>query len=143
MKKGITFGAFDLFHAGHILMLEEAKTVCDHLIVAIQTDPSLDRETKNSPVQSIEEREIQVSACRYVDEVIIYDREEDLLEILDNLDWDIRILGDEYKDKEFTGRDQYLERCYFNKRPHSFSRSELRERAVSYTHLTLPTKRIE
>ena len=131
MKKGITFGAFDLFHAGHILMLEEAKTVCDHLIVAIQTDPSLDRETKNSPVQSIEEREIQVRACRYVDEVIIYDREADLLEMLDTLDWDIRILGDEYKDKEFTGRDQYLERCYFNKRPHSFSSSELRERVAN------------
>ena len=131
MKKGITFGAFDLFHAGHILMLEEAKTVCDHLIVAIQTDPSLDRETKNSPVQSIEEREIQVSACRYVDEVLIYDREADLIEMLDTLDWDIRILGDEYKDKEFTGRDQYLERCYFNKRPHSFSSSELRERVAN------------
>ena len=131
MKKGITFGAFDLFHAGHILMLEEAKTVCDHLIVAIQTDPSLDRENKNSPVQSIEEREIQVSACRYVDEVIIYDREADLLVMLDTLDWDIRILGDEYKDKEFTGRDKYLERCYFNKRPHSFSSSELRERVAN------------
>ena len=104
MKKGITFGAFDLFHAGHILMLEEAKTVCDHLIVAIQTDPSLDRETKNSPVQSIEEREIQVSACRYVDEVLIYDREADLIEMLNTLDWDIRILGDEYKDKEFKNR---------------------------------------
>ena len=131
MKKGITFGAFDLFHAGHILMLEEAKTVCDHLIVAIQTDPSLDRDTKNSPVQSIEEREIQVTACRYVDEVIIYDREEDLLKILDTLDWDVRVLGDEYKDKEFTGRDEYLEKCYFNKRPHSFSSSELRERVAN------------
>jgi|TARA_B110000093_G_scaffold179725_1_gene220402 glycerol-3-phosphate cytidylyltransferase len=131
MKKGITFGAFDLFHAGHILMLEEAKTVCDHLIVAIQTDPSLDREAKNSPVQSIEEREIQVSACRYVDEVIIYDREADLIEMLDTLDWDVRILGDEYKDKEFTGRDKYLEKCYFNKRPHSFSSSELRERVAN------------
>ena len=131
MKTGITFGAFDLFHAGHIVMLQEAKTVCDHLIVAIQTDPSLDRETKNSPVQSIEEREIQVSACRYVDEVIIYDREEDLLEILDTLDWDVRVLGDEYKDKEFTGRDEYLEKCYFNKRPHSFSSSELRERVAN------------
>ena len=130
MKKGITFGAFDLFHAGHILMLEEAKTICDYLIVAIQTNPSLDRETKNSPVQSIEEREIQVSACRYVDEVIIYDREADLIEILDTLDWDVRILGDEYKDKEFTGRDKYLEKCYFNKRPHSFSSSELRERVA-------------
>jgi len=131
MKTGITFGAFDLFHAGHILMLQEAKTVCDHLIVAIQTDPSLDRETKNSPVQSIEEREIQVTACRYVDEVIIYDREEDLLKILDTLDWDVRVLGDEYKDKEFTGRDEYLEKCYFNKRPHSFSSSELRERVAN------------
>ena len=130
MKKGITFGAFDLFHAGHILMLEEAKTICDYLIVAIQTNPSLDRETKNSPVQSIEEREIQVSACRYVDEVIIYDREADLIEILDTLDWDVRILGDEYKDKEFTGRDKYLEKCYFNRRPHSFSSSELRERVA-------------
>jgi len=130
MKKGITFGAFDLFHAGHILMFEEAKTVCDHLIVAIQTDPSLDRETKNSPVQSIEEREIQVSACRYVDEVIIYDRENDVLEILDKLDWDLRIIGEEYKDKYFTGREQSLEKCYFNKREHSFSSSELRERVA-------------
>jgi glycerol-3-phosphate cytidylyltransferase len=131
MKKGITFGAFDLFHAGHILMLEEAKTVCDYLIVAIQSDPSLDRETKNSPVQSVEEREIQVSACRYVDEVIIYDREADLLEILDTFSWDVRILGDEYKNKDFTGREKYLDKCYFNKRPHSFSTSELRKRVAS------------
>jgi glycerol-3-phosphate cytidylyltransferase len=131
MKKGITFGAFDLFHAGHILMLEEAKTVCDYLIVAIQSDPSLDRETKNSPVQSVEEREIQVSACRYVDEVIIYDREADLLEILDTFSWDVRILGDEYKNKDFTGREKYLDKCYFNKRPHSFSTSELRNRVAS------------
>ena len=131
MKKGITFGAFDLFHAGHILMLEEAKTVCDYLIVAIQSDPSLDRETKNSPVQSVEEREIQVSACRYVDEVIIYDREVELLEILDTFSWDVRILGDEYQNKDFTGREKYLDKCYFNKRPHNFSTSELRERVAS------------
>jgi|TARA_B100000809_G_C15112662_1_gene521201 glycerol-3-phosphate cytidylyltransferase len=131
MKKGITFGAFDLFHAGHILMLEEAKTVCDYLIVAIQSDPSLDREAKNSPVQSVEEREIQVSACRYVDEVIIYDREADLLEILDTFSWDVRILGDEYQNKDFTGREKYLDKCYFNKRPHNFSTSELRERVAS------------
>ena len=83
MKKGITFGAFDLFHAGHVLMLEEAKAVCDYLIVCIQTDPSLDREEKNKPVQSIIEREIQVSGCRFVDEVIIYDTEVDLLNIID------------------------------------------------------------
>lgn len=131
MKKGITFGAFDLFHAGHILMLEEAKTVCGYLIVAIQTNPSLDRETKNAPVQSIEEREIQVRACRYVDEVIIYDREVDVLEILETLDWDIRIIGDEYKDKPFTGRELSLEKCYFNRRPHSFSSSELRSRIAN------------
>jgi glycerol-3-phosphate cytidylyltransferase len=133
MKKGITFGAFDLFHAGHVLMLEEAKTVCDHLIVCIQSDPSLDREEKNKPVQSIIEREIQVSGCRHVDEVIIYDSEVDLLNIIDQVDWDVRILGEEYKDKDFTGRDQTLERCYFNKRPHTFSSSELRER-VSKEH---------
>ena len=131
MKKGITFGAFDLFHAGHILMLEEAKTVCSHLTVAIQTDPSLDRDTKNSPVQSIEEREIQVSACKYVDEVIIYDREEDVIAILETLEWDVRIIGDEYKEKYFTGRDQSLEKCYFNKRPHTFSSSELRTRVAN------------
>ena len=130
MKKGITFGAFDLFHAGHVLMLEEAKTVCDHLIVCIQSDPSLDREEKNKPVQSIVEREIQVSGCRHVDEVIIYDSEVDLLNIIDQVDWDVRILGEEYKDKDFTGRDQTLERCYFNKRPHTFSSSELRERVT-------------
>ena len=133
MKKGITFGAFDLFHAGHVLMLEEAKTVCDYLIVCIQSDPSLDREEKNKPVQSIIEREIQVSGCRYVDEVIIYDTEADLLNIIDEIDWDVRILGEEYKDKDFTGRDQTLERCHFNKRPHTFSSSELRER-VSKEH---------
>ena len=133
MKKGITFGAFDLFHAGHVLMLEEAKTVCDYLIVCIQNDPSVDREEKNKPVQSIIEREIQVSGCRFVDEVIIYDTEVDLLNIIDQVDWDVRIIGEEYKDKDFTGRDLTLERCYFNKRPHSFSSSELRER-VSKEH---------
>ena len=128
MKKGITFGAFDLFHAGHVLMLEEAKTVCDYLIVCIQSDPSLDREEKNKPVQSIIEREIQVSGCRYVDEVIIYDTEADLLNIIDRVDWDVRIIGEEYKDSDFTGKDKTLNKCFFNKRPHNFSSSELRER---------------
>jgi glycerol-3-phosphate cytidylyltransferase len=131
MKKGITFGAFDLFHAGHVLMLEEAKTVCDYLIVALQTDPSLDRGSKNTPVQSIEEREIQVSGCKHADEVIIYEREVDILEILNSIEWDVRILGDEYKDKPFTGREESLDKCYFNSRPHDFSTSELRERVAS------------
>ena len=133
MKKGITFGAFDLFHAGHVLMLKEAKSICDYLIVCIQSDPSLDRVGKNKAVQSVIEREIQVSACTYVDEVIIYDSEEDVLEIIETIDWDVRILGEEYRDKEFTGRDQTLDKCYFNKRPHNFSSSELRER-VSREH---------
>jgi glycerol-3-phosphate cytidylyltransferase len=102
MKKGITFGAFDLFHAGHVLMMEEAKSVCDYLIVCLQTDPSIDRSEKNSPVQSILERQIQVEACKYVDEVIIYDTEEDVMEISNSIDWDVRILGDEYKDKYYV-----------------------------------------
>ena len=132
-KIGITFGAFDLFHAGHILMLQEAKTQCDHLIVCIQTDPSVDRDEKNAPVQSIVERQIQVSACKYADEMIVYDTEEDVLEILKSVDWDVRILGDEYQDKPFTGREESLEKCYFNRRPHSFSSSELRLRVVEKT----------
>ena len=131
MKKGITFGTFDLFHAGHVLMMEEAKSVCDYLIVCLQTDPSIDRSEKNSPVQSILERQIQVESCKYVDEVIIYDTEEDVMEISNSIDWDVRILGDEYKDKYFTGREEYLDKCYFNKRPHDFSSSELRERVVA------------
>ena len=133
MKKGITFGAFDLFHAGHVMMLEEAKTVCDYLTVCIQSDPSLDRKEKNKPVQSVVEREIQVSGCKFVDEVLIYDTEEDLLEIIKTIDWDIRIIGEEYKDKEFTGRKQTIDKCYFNNRPHNFSSSELRDR-VSKEH---------
>ena len=133
MKKGITFGAFDLFHAGHVVMLQEAKTVCDHLIVCIQSDPSLDRADNNVPVQSIVERQIQVAACKYVDEIVVYDTERDVLEILRSIDWDVRILGDEYRDKDFTGREETLDRCYFNTRPHSFSSSELRLRVVEKT----------
>ncbi len=130
MKKGITFGAFDLFHAGHVLMLQEAKTICDYLIVCVQTDPSVDRSEKNEPIQSIVERQIQVSACKYVDRIIIYDTEEDVLEILKSVDWDVRILGDEYRNKQFTGREDTLDKCYFNRRPHKFSSSELRVRVV-------------
>ncbi len=131
MKKGITFGAFDLFHAGHVLMLEEAKTVCDYLIVALQTDPSLDRKEKNKPVQSIVERQIQLEGCKFVDEVTIYDTEDDLMQILGTIEWDVYVIGEEYKNKFFTARDKYLNKCYFNKRPHNFSSSELRERVAS------------
>ena len=131
MKKGITFGAFDLFHAGHVLMLEEAKTVCNYLIVGLQTDPSLDREEKNKPVQSIVERQIQLEGCKFVDEVTIYDTEDDLMQILDTIEWDVYVIGEEYKNNFFTARDKYLDKCYFNKRPHNFSTSELRERVAS------------
>jgi glycerol-3-phosphate cytidylyltransferase len=111
-------------------MLQEAKTVCDHLIVCIQTDPSADRPNKNRPIQSIVERQIQVSACKYVDEIVVYNSEADVLEILKSVDWDVRILGDEYRDKAFTGREQTLDKCYFNRRPHEFSSSSLRLRVV-------------
>ena len=130
MKRGITFGAFDLFHAGHILMLEEAASICDHLTVCIQTDPSIDRPEKNKPVQSIEERQIQVLGCRYVDDIMVYTTEQDLLDILHSVDWDVRILGEEYRDKPFTGREETLDRCYFNSREHTYSSSELRRRVI-------------
>ena len=87
-------------------------------------------ENQNTPIQSLLEREIQITACKYVDEVMVYDKEADLIEILDTVEWDIRILGDEYQNKDFTGRDKYLDKCYFNKRPHTFSSSELRERVA-------------
>jgi len=131
VKKGITFGAFDLFHAGHVLMLEEAKTVCDYLIVGLQTDPSFDRKEKNKPVQSIVERQIQLEGCKFVDEVTIYDTEDDLMQILETIEWDVYVIGEEYKNKFFTARDKYIDKCYFNSRPHDFSTSELRERVAS------------
>ena len=128
---GFTASAFDLFHAGHIAMLEEAKRQCDYLIVGIQVDPTLDRSEKNKPVQSIIERQIQVKACRYVDEVVIYTTEKELEDILKTLPIDIRILGEEYLDKEFTGKEICLKRgirFHYNKRDHSFSSTDLRKR---------------
>ena len=132
MTKGITFGAFDLFHAGHILMLAEAKTVCDYLIVGLQTDPTLDRPEKNQPIQDIVERQIQLNACTYIDEVVVYQTEKDVMNILTTFPWDIRIIGEEYKDAPFTGRKETLGRCYFNKREHQFSSTELRERCKNF-----------
>ena len=131
MRVGFTASAFDLLHAGHILMLRECKTYCDYLICALQVDPSIDRKEKNSPVQSIVERYAQLSAVKYVDEIIPYVTEKDLLDILTLYKIDVRILGDEYKDKEFTGREvcETLDiDLYFNKRNHRFSSSELRAR---------------
>ena len=108
-KIGITFSTFDMLHAGHIAMLAEAKNHCDYLICGLQTDPTIDRpDTKNKPVQSIVERQIQLAACRYVDEVVVYQTEQDLVDLLLILPLDIRVLGVEYQDKEFSGREE----CY-------------------------------
>jgi len=95
----------------------------------------MDRSEKNKPIQSIVERQIQVTACKYVDEIIVYDTEADVVEILKSVDWDVRILGDEYRDKPFTGREESVDKCYFNRRPHSFSSSELRLRVVKHSQL--------
>lgn len=129
-KIGFTAGAFDLCHAGHMLMFEEAKTVCDYLIVGLHSDPALDRpDTKNKPIMSIEERTILLKGIKYIDETIVYDTEADLYKLLkDNtLGIDVRILGVEYKGKKFTGDDLPLP-VYFNTRDHGYSTTELRER---------------
>lgn len=129
---GFTCSTFDLLHAGHITMLEEAKHHCDFLVVGLQNDPTIDRpDTKNSPVQSIIERQIQLSAVKYVDEIIVYNTEQDLCDLLLTLPINIRILGVEYEASEFTGKEICLNRgieLYFNKRDHSFSSTSLRNR---------------
>ena len=133
-KIGITFSTFDMLHAGHIAMLAEAKNHCDYLICGLQTDPTIDRpDTKNCPVQSIVERQIQLAACRYVDEVVVYQTEQDLVDLLLILPLDVRILGVEYQDKEFSGQHECYQRnieIIFNGRDHSFSSSSLRKRVV-------------
>lgn len=133
-KVGITFSTFDLLHAGHIAMLSEAKKHCDYLIAALQTDPTIDRpDTKNKPVQSIVERQIQLQAVRYVDEIVVYQTEKDLCDILLTLPINVRILGVEYADKEFTGKDICIKRgidIIYNGRDHSFSSSNLRKRVA-------------
>ena len=133
MKVGLTASTFDLLHAGHIAMLREAKSQCDHLICALQVDPSTDRPEKNAPVQSIVERYAQLSAVTYVDEVLVYCTEEDLLDIIQMYPIDLRILGGEYSNKNFTGKDECRRRgiqLYFNKREHRFSSSDLRKRVA-------------
>jgi glycerol-3-phosphate cytidylyltransferase len=126
-KVGFTCGAFDLMHAGHMLMLEDARSICDKLIVAVQSDPSIDRQFKNRPVQSFDERIIMVDGCKYVDEIILYHTEEDLLKILKDIKPDVRILGSDYRNKTFTGQDLPI-RIYYHNRQHGWSSSALRER---------------
>jgi glycerol-3-phosphate cytidylyltransferase len=129
MKIGFTCSTFDLFHAGHIMMLKEARTQCDYLIVGLQTDPTIDRPEKNKPIQGIFERYVQLQACKYVDEVVVYATEKELLDVLQSYPIDVRILGDEYASKSFTGDNLDME-LYFNRREHSFSTTELRQRVV-------------
>lgn len=131
MIVGITFSTFDLLHAGHILMLEEAKKQVDWLVVGLQSDPTVDRPEKNRPIQSMYERYIQLKGCRYVDEIIPYTTEEEVRLILESRRFDIRIIGEDYLDKDFTGKDICEVRgirIYYNSRQHHLSSSELRKR---------------
>ena len=134
MKVGITFSTFDLLHAGHVAMLREAKSKCDYLIVGLQSDPTIDRpDTKNKPIQTMFERYLQLKAVEYVNEVVPYQTEKDVIDILQTLPIDVRILGKEYKEKDFTGKDVCNQRgieLYFNTRDHRFSTTDLRKRVT-------------
>lgn len=134
MKVGITFSAFDLLHAGHIGMLREAAENCDYLIVGLQTDPTIDRpDTKNKPVQTLVERYAQLNALKFIDEIVPYETEQDLLDILELFQINVRFLGEEYKEGEFSGKDICRKRgiqLHFNKRDHRFSTSDLRKRVA-------------
>jgi glycerol-3-phosphate cytidylyltransferase len=130
-KIGFNCSTFDLFHAGHVTMLKIEKEHCDHLIVALQTDPTIDRDFKNRPVQSIYERYVQVAACRYVDEILIYETEQDLLNLIQTNTIHVRFLGDEYRIKDFTGKQWCIDNgieLFYHKREHPYSSSELRKR---------------
>jgi glycerol-3-phosphate cytidylyltransferase len=129
MITGFTCSCFDLLHAGHILMLEEAKLHCDRLVVGLQTDPTLDRPEKNAPLQSVTERYIQLAAVKYVDEIIPYSTEQDLSNLLKALPIDIRIIGEDYRDKAFTGKELNIP-LYYNKREHDWSSCALRKKII-------------
>ena len=134
MIVGITFSCFDLLHAGHIKMLEEAKAQCDYLITGLQVDPTLDRPEKNKPIQSVVERYIQLKSCKYVDEIVPYISEQDLLDILTSFKIHKRIIGEEYRKIDFTGKDYCKKKgieIYYNKREHRFSSSRLRKQVYN------------
>ena len=133
MIKGITFSSFDLFHSGHVAMLKEAKANCDHLIVGVQTDPTIDRPDKNKPIQSVFERYVQLEGCKYIDQIVPYATEKEIEDILLTYKIDKRFIGEEYKTKEFTGKQLCVDKdieLYYNKRQHSFSTTNLRTRIV-------------
>jgi glycerol-3-phosphate cytidylyltransferase len=128
---GFTCSTFDLLHSGHIQMLRDAKEHCDYLICGLQIDPTIDRAEKNAPIQTVVERYTQLHAVKYVDEIVPYTTEQDLEDILEMYHIDVRILGEEYRNKEFTGKDICSRRgiqLFFNNRDHRFSSSGLRER---------------
>jgi glycerol-3-phosphate cytidylyltransferase len=133
MKIGFTCSTFDLFHAGHLMMLKEAKQHCDYLIVGLQSDPTIDRSEKNKPIQSLFERYEQLKACKYIDEIIPYATEKELTDLLLSYKIDVRFVGEEYKEKDFTGKNFGTE-IHYNKRRHSFSSSELRQRVALAEH---------
>jgi glycerol-3-phosphate cytidylyltransferase len=141
---GITFSAFDLLHAGHIAMLKEAKQNCDYLIVGLQTDPSIERSYKNTPIQSLFERYVQLQGCKYVDEIIPYTKESEIFEILLTYPINIRFIGEEYKHKDFTAKDFCIQqniKIYYNKRQHAFSSSSLRHRIGHSNATIIPLKK--
>jgi len=130
---GITFSTFDLFHTGHVAMLKEASDNCNHLIVGLQTDPTIDRPEKNKPIQTVFERYVQLAGCKYVDEIIPYSTEKDLEDILLTYTLHKRFIGEEYKSQDFTGKQICVDKgieIYYNKRQHSFSSTNLRQRIV-------------
>jgi len=131
LRVGITFSAFDLLHAGHVAMLRESKQQCDYLVAGLQLDPTIDRPEKNKPVQTFMERYIQLSAVKYVDEIIPYETEEEWLALLNHLPVDIRIIGEDYYKKDFTGKD--VVPLHYNKRRHDFSTTKLRDKVVANT----------
>ena len=122
---GFTCSSFDILHSGHITMLQEAKSICDHLIVGLQVDPSIDRPEKNKPIQNLTERQIQLNAIKYIDEIIVYYTERELLQILKSLPIDVRVIGSDYINKDFTGSDLKID-VYYNRRNHNWSSSRLR-----------------
>ena len=131
MKVGITFSSFDLFHSGHVAMLKEARSNCDYLMVGLQTDPTIDRPEKNKPIQSVFERYVQLEGCKYIDEIIPYETEKDLIDVLLTYDIQKRFIGEEYRQIDFTGKQLCVDKgieLYYNKRQHSFSTSGLRKR---------------
>lgn len=134
MKIGFNCSSFDMFHAGHVTMLKMEKTLCDHLIVALQVDPTVDRPgVKNKPVQSVYERYVQLQACKYVDEILVYETEFDLLQLIMTQKIDIRFVGDEYQNRDFTGKQYCIDNgieLHYHKRQHIYSSTEIRKRTA-------------